>query len=196
MFSKNHYDQIKNKYGQFASWAIWHTKDESDTNIIDQNIHKLHSNWILIGLNISKPITNLMWGNFRGGKHDRKLKIAFNNTDISGAYMTDLIKYEEKNSTEIDILIKNEQLNVSEHIKYFVEELKFVGINEKTKFIIFGGKTRELYDKYYEIKFPNNKVYYVKHYSGRGTDKEWVEYIWKRLNINLNFEEEYEKYNI
>jgi hypothetical protein len=36
---------------------------------------------------------------------------------------------------------------------------------------------------------------YFKHYSGRGTDKEWVEYVWNRLNIKyLNFEDELKKY--
>ena len=43
--------------------------------------------------------------------------------------------------------------------------------------------------------FHENKVYYLKHYSGRGEDKHWVEEVWKRLNIvELNYETELNKY--
>lgn len=188
MISKDKYLNIKNKYGKFASWAIWNSENESNTEIIEQNINKLHCNWVIIGLNISKPVG--VWGNFRGGKHDRKIKLAFTNTEISGAYMTDLIKKIEKSSKEIEKEIKTKKFDITKHVKSFVEELKFVGINNNTKFIIFGNTARFIYDEFYEKYFPENKVYYLKHYSSRGTDKDWVEYIWKRLNINSKYENE------
>jgi len=186
MITKNKFELIKKIYGQFSSWAIWNVNNEADTEIIEQNISLLHTKWILIGLNISKPVK--VWGNFRGGKHDRKIKIAFRNTNISGSYMTDLIKKSEKSSSEIEKEIKQGYLDISEQVKSFVDELNFVGVNDKTKFIIFGNIARNLYDEYYERYFPETKVYYLKHYSSRGTDKDWVEKVWARLNIDLEFE--------
>jgi len=185
MITKNKIEQIKKKYGRFSTWAIWNDNNESDTEIIEQNIPLLHTKWVLIGLNMSKPVK--VWGNFRGGKHDRKIKIAFRNTYFSGAYMTDLIKISKKSSIEIDKGIKQGSLDMSKQVKIFVEELNFVGVNDKTKFIIFGNMARNLYDEYYERYFPENKVFYLKHYASRGTDKDWVEKVWKRLNLQLEF---------
>ncbi len=185
MISKSKFEEIKKSYGTFSTWAIWNDNNEADTEIIEQNISLLHTKWVLIGLNISKPVK--VWGNFRGGKHDRKLKAAFGNTNISGAYMTDLIKKSEKSSTKIENDIKQGNLNIAKQVKSFVKELNFVGVNSKTKFIIFGDMARNLYDEYYEKHFPENKVYYLKHYSSRGTDKVWVEKVWDRLNIDLEF---------
>lgn len=147
MINKDKFFEIKEKYGTFTTWAVWNSENESDTKIIEDNISELHSNWILIGLNISKPVK--VWGNFRGGKHDRKLKKAFSNTYILGAYMTDLIKKSEKSSNEIVKAIKQGTLNIKEHVKSFVEEVNFVGVNEKTKFIVFGDTARNLYDEHY-----------------------------------------------
>lgn len=188
MITKSKFEEIKKIYGRFSTWAIWDENNESDTEIIENNIDKLHTNWIIIGLNISKPVG--VWGNFRGGKHDRKIKTAFSNTNILGSYMTDLIKKSEKSSTEIEKEVKQGNLDISEQVKSFVEEVRFVGVNDKTKFIIFGDTARNLYDEYYERHFPENKVYYLKHYSSRGTDKDWVEKVWDRLNIDLEFNNE------
>ena len=96
----------------------------------------------------------------------------------------------EKSSAEIEKAVKQGNLDISEHVKSFVEEVKFVGVNEKTKFIVFGDTARNLYDEYYERHFPENKVYYIKHYSSRGTDKDWVEKVWDRLNIDFKFKNE------
>ena len=74
--------------------------------------------------------------------------------------------------------------------KRFCDELKLVGIKTTSKFIIFGGVARDLYDKYFEKHFPHNKVYYLPHYSKRGTQKDWVENVWSRLGIQKNYDEE------
>lgn len=187
-------DNIKNKYGSFSSWAIWNYNDIEDINIIDLNKSLLHNNYVLIGLNISKATT--IWGNFhKKGSHDRKLMYAFNSfTIIKGAYMTDLIKYAEVNSKNIVEKIKNKEIDIDKSVTEFVTELRELEISSKTKFIIFGDSAREIYNRYYEKHFSENKVYFFKHYSARGTDKEWVEEIWKRLNIKLDFEQELKKY--
>ncbi len=194
MYTTIDIENIKSQNGKYASWAIWDFENESNTSIIEKNLSQLHSNFILIGLNISKEVG--IWENFRGGKHDRKIKYAFNSIpEIKGAYMTDLIKKIEVDSNNIYTDILNKKINLEQNLNHFINELALLKITSKTKFILFGNTARELYDTYYEKYFQENKVYYFKHYSGRGTDKEWVEYVWDRLNINdLNFELEVKKY--
>jgi len=186
-------DVIKNKFGNYSSWAVWNYKDEMDISVIEKSL--LHSNYVIVGLNLSSPVD--VWCNFRGGKHDRKIKYAFNSVKhIKGAYMTDLIKKVEVKSKNILDDVKSGLINIDQHVFNFNEEMKTLKINSKTKFIIFGDIAREIYDNYYEKHYPDTKVFYLKHYSGRGTDKEWVEYVWNRLGIDMKFENEIDKYKI
>jgi len=86
-YSMTEYLYLKEKYGNVASWALWNDDNEKDTSIIEENIGLLHSRFVGIGLNISKPVST--WSNFRGGKHDRKLRKTFNNGRLKGFYLTD-----------------------------------------------------------------------------------------------------------
>ena len=194
MYSKPEIEKISDEFGKFSSWAIWDFQNEKNTSIIENNLELLHNNYVFIGLNISKEVG--IWGNFRGGKHDRKIKYAFNSTkDIKGAYMTDLIKSVEVYSIDLLNEIKQGNIDIKTQIDTFIRELNLVKVTPKSKFIIFGNIARELYDEYFEKHFPENKVYYLKHYSGRGEDKHWVEEVWKRLNIvELNYATELNKY--
>ena len=56
MITKSKFEEIKKIYGLFSTWAIWDENNQSDTEIIENNIEKLHTNWIIIGLNISKQV--------------------------------------------------------------------------------------------------------------------------------------------
>lgn len=194
MFDKNEFEIIKEKFGKFSTWAIWDFQNEKNTEVIDNNINLLHSNYVFIGLNISKEVDT--WTNFRGGKHDRKLKYAFNSINkFRGAYMTDLIKEIEVNSTNILSKIDKKEIDIRTQVNFFKDELCFLKVTPKTKFIIFGNVARDLYEEFYEKHFPENKVFYLNHYSSRGEDKKWVEKVWERLNINdLEFETELRKY--
>lgn len=195
MYSRTEIAAIKERYGTLSSWAIWDFQNENDISFIEKHRNLLHNNFVIIGLNISKEVED--WKNFHGGKHDRKLKYAFNSSEkIRGSYMTDLIKKVEVKSTTILAEIENETIKIEEHINTFKSELELLNITQKSKFIIFGNAARQLYDEYFEKHFPENKVYYFKHYSRGSNDKEWVEKVWKRLNINiLEFETEKNKYN-
>ena len=194
MFNKLEIEKIKDEFGKFSSWAIWDFQNEKNTTIIEDNLELLHSNYVFIGLNISKEVG--LWENFRGGKHDRKIKYTFNSIrHIKGAYMTDLIKKAEVNSTNLLKKIKDGEIDILKQINILRNELDLIKVTSKSKFIIFGNVAREIYDEYFEKYFPDNKVYYLKHYSGRGDDKKWVENVWERLNItDLEFETELKKY--
>jgi hypothetical protein len=66
MYSIDEYERLTLKYGPYASWAIWNHDSASDTAVIDQNFNQLHSKFILLGLNISRPLTKIFWSNFHG----------------------------------------------------------------------------------------------------------------------------------
>jgi hypothetical protein len=190
--------EIKDKHSRYGSWAIWsyEKKNEKSVNEIYENINSLHSNYVIIGLNISSLVKD--WSNFRGGRHDRKLKYAFNNSKIKGSYMTDLFKdIVNPVSTNFYKYILDELELISENVKLFCEEMKNVKISNETKFIIMGTKTSntgKLFQKYFSCFFPDNVIIYHRHYSSRGTDKAWVESVWKDLGIRADYEDEVRKY--
>ena len=103
------YEQIKEKYGWCASWAIWKRIDTkkkakygmdditSFDNVRDQtSISKLNPNIVLVGLNISgKGLVKRPFSNFHPTHttaHDYKIRYALQDTQFWGAYMTDIIK--------------------------------------------------------------------------------------------------------
>jgi hypothetical protein len=194
MFNKLEIEKIKSEFGKFSSWAIWDFQNERNTTIIENNLELLHNNYVFFGLNISKEVG--IWENFHGGKHDRKIKYAFNSIrHIKGAYMTDLIKKVEVNSSNLLNEIKVGKVDILKQVNILRSELNLIKVTPKSKFIIFGNVAREIYDEFFEKYFPENKVYYLQHYSGRGDDKKWVEKVWTRLNItDLEFETELKKY--
>ena len=111
----NIYNNIKEKYGYISSFAIWHNqinqKNRSGMedilffeNINDDLLKKLNTNFVIVGLNISKKIPRC-FGNFHSNykySNDYKIRYALENTIFWGSYMTDIIKdFEEKISGEI-----------------------------------------------------------------------------------------------
>jgi len=181
-YSKSDFEYLTKKYGKYASWAIWNSEDEKDTKVIFTNKSLLNTKYVGVGLNISNPVKT--WGNFRGGKHDRKLKQAFNESTIRGFYLTDIIKgVKDANSSNVLRKIRNNEINIREQMNFFIEEMCDIQITSKTTFIIFGNAAYYLFNKYLKEQFPYNKIIKHKHYSCRGTDKDWVDSITKTLQL-------------
>lgn len=197
-YSTVEFENIKKKYGKYSTWAIW-SKDrtnENSVNCIGEDLESLNSSYILIGLNMSRklrPWEN--WENFRGGKHDRKLKYALNDSPLRGAYMTDLFK-DINNPNSVDFLnfINENPELIDKNVKLFKEEMNDIKVSSETKFIILGGLTGKLYKQYFNQHFREIEVLYHKHYSARGTDEDWVKGIWKELGIEADFNKIKEKY--
>ena len=92
------FEFIKEKYGHYASWAIWAEEgDKSKSNMGDLTIfdrgnypnlfQQLKPEIILVGLNISRRIEKPL-ANFHGSNRDAyKIKYALNNSPFWGAYM-------------------------------------------------------------------------------------------------------------
>jgi hypothetical protein len=194
MYIINEYKNLTSRYSSYASWAIWNYENARDTAIIDQNFDQLHSNFVLLGLNISRPLTN-KWSNFHDNSHARKLKYACNDSKLRGSYMTDIFKGIVKSRSTAFNKILTDNI-VSENVNFFIQEMEDIGLNDESQFIIFGGLTAQYFNVYFKQKYKNHIIYY-RHYSDFTlTDKEWVIGFWKELKINQDFDLTKKKFKI
>jgi len=197
MYSTAEYISLVKKYGPYSSWALWDLKKESDTAVIYQNIDKLNSKFVIIGLNISKPLSDSPWSNFHGGKHDRKLKYACTDNLLTGVYLTDIFKgVVEPNSHEFrKVLSEN---TIKENVCFFNQEMKDIKITSDTQFILLGSPTSLLakyFNKFFKTAYETNStIYYYHHSYYRLTDRTWVTGLWDKLDIRQDYESTMSKY--
>jgi hypothetical protein len=191
MFSLDDYNSLVPKYGSFASWAIWDSKDESDPSTISEHIDQLHSRFVLLGLNASQSLAEKPWSNFHTGPHNiRKIKFACNDTGLRGSYMTDLFKGIIELKSE-KLMKQLPKAIITENVSLFNREMADVGVSNATQFIVFGTPTSVLakcFNDYFKQKYTNTVIYHY-HYSYYAiTDREWVCRLWKKLGINNNYD--------
>jgi hypothetical protein len=186
MYSSAEYRNLTLKYGSLASWAIWDYKKPCDTEIIHKNQNQLHSKFVLLGLNTSSQLSGNIWQNFHGNTHDRKIKYACNDTKLRGSYITDIFKdIPEANSSNLKV--KLTEKIIDKNVKYFIQEMKDIKLDDKTQFVIFGTQNSFLikcFDKYFKPNFKNKVIYYYHYAYYKITDRDWVKGFWKQLYIN------------
>jgi hypothetical protein len=178
MITKEHYLEISEKYGEFASWAVWADEDKKpksnigDLNIFDLNsnpslLQLLNPNIIMVGLNFSRTIYKDVFINFHDKRpqgQDYKIRYAFRNTPFYGAYMTDIIKdFEEKVSGNVlSYLNKNREFEI-ENIKFFKQEMIDLKC-ENPLIIAFGNIVFELLKKHFGETLNIIKVIHYSHH--------------------------------
>jgi hypothetical protein len=177
------FEQLESKCAQHASWAIWNDSDFKDTTVIQRNLKDLKTSVVMVALNISAPLSK-EWGNFHGSDHARKLAYAFNQSPCRGAYMTDLIKgYVEPNSARLRQQLLRGHVNLPSHVASFREEMKDLGANIHTLFVLFGGEVTARFNTHLAETYPNRIS--CPHYSAWGyTDAHWVKKVWSILESN------------
>jgi hypothetical protein len=179
------FEQLENKYAQHASWAVWNSRDLEDTSVIRENLRDLKTSVVMVALNISRELPSA-WRNFHSRDHARKLMYAFNQSPYRGAYMTDLIKaYVEPNSARLRQQLLTGHVDLPAHVATFREEMKDLGANTHTLFILFGREVTARFNRDLAETYPNRIS--CPHYSmyGRGyTDVQWVEKVWSLLESN------------
>lgn len=190
MYHCKEYEKLKKEYGSYSSWAIWNEYDQEDTNVIEKNVEKLNTRYVFVGLNVSKKLKSPSWSNFHGGKHDRKLTYACSGNKLSGCYITDLFKdIPTTKECCLKALVEWDPKILKKNIESFREEMKNIGVNEDTIFIILGNVTKEYFIKYFQDGHKNNPVYH-RHYSSRGKDVAWINELWGKLGINKVFKKD------
>lgn len=107
IFNKERFEELKEKYGGFASWALY-AKDESgevdvgDVSLLQNYSEDLNSRFMLVGLNAAGEGSrtdkekNLKFKGFHFSNEERQgnddvLQYAVSGTELEGAYITDYL---------------------------------------------------------------------------------------------------------
>ncbi len=180
MITREQFEKIADKYGDFASWAIWANEElRPKSNIGDMSIfdlrknpsllETLNPNVVMVGLNFSRPVEKVKFVNFHDKRpqgQDYKIRYAFRDTEFYGAYMTDIIKdFEEKVSGNVLTFLKSNKQFELQNIKLFEQEID--DLKSKDPLVIaFGNITFGLISKYFRDKYRIKKVmHYSQHIS-------------------------------
>jgi hypothetical protein len=63
--------------------------------------------------------------------------------------------------------------------------MRDIKINSGSTFIVFGNTAADYFNTYFKSHYKNPVIYHY-HYSHYGvSDRQWVEMLWKKLNINV-----------
>lgn len=187
MISIEKYQEIKEKYGYYASWAVW--AEEGDTpksNVGDLTVldpinnnsllESLQENMVTVALNISRGAITTPYANFhdkRSEATDFKIRYAFKGTKLWGSYMTDLFKdYDEKSSSNVKTYIKNNPSFVIENVKFLQKELEDIG-DVKT-LVAFGLDVYKYLQKYFKDSYEIVKIPHYANYFGKEKYREIV----------------------
>lgn len=144
MISIEKFVDIRERFGHFASWAIWADEgNKPKDNINDLSVlnpefnpdllNALHGNSILLGLNISRRIERPL-GNFHDPRPmatDFKIRYALKHTSYWGSYMTDIIKdFEEKASGRMMSFLRKNNDFEKDNVRKLREEIKVLGFSQ------------------------------------------------------------------
>ena len=129
-------ENIKQKHGGYASWAVWadasgnpksnmgdvgHFENESVLSFLRNNI-------VMVGLNLSRPASKpfLNFHDRNPRANDFKIRYAFQkDSPYYGAYMTDIIKFhEEVDSKNLMKYLKEHPEIIEKNLKTFREEMQ------------------------------------------------------------------------
>ena len=192
MITKEHYIEIQDKYGEFASWAIWTNEVISPkSNIgalsifnLDKNpnlLKILNPNVIMVGLNFSRTIEKKAFVNFHDKRpqgQDYKIRYAFRDTEFYGAYMTDIIKdFEEKISGNVLQYLRDNKEFELMNVNLFEQEIADLKCSDPL-IIAFGNITFDILNKHFGQKYRIKKV---MHYSQQISKENYKATVWKAL---------------
>lgn len=175
MITKEMFENIRNKYGDYSSWAIWQEGNNSIFNKDKQSIFdpdridltELKPNIVLVGLNVSRPLTDGDFCNFHDARPQSKdsiLRNILNKPPFRGAYMTDIVKGVQNAKSSEVVKILNKTIGAKEKIiKAFEDELNCLGV-QNTLIVAFGNDAHDILHEALWIKY---NIEIVTHYSYR-----------------------------
>jgi hypothetical protein len=191
MIDLQQFENIKQKHGRYASWAVWANASEKkpksnmgDLSAFDDAgvLSFLRNDVVMVGLNFSvlrdppKPFFN-----FHGkGGGAFKIRYAFNDSPYYGAYMTDIIKLQE----EVDAKKMMQRLKahpevVAPNVDKFREELRDLRATAPI-ILAFGNDTYKLLRENLD-KSEYRKLIKLTHYSHRISKEAYREAVFKEI---------------
>jgi hypothetical protein len=185
MLDQNTFEFIREKYGYWASWAIW--ADEGATpksNVGDLTVFEtpevlnaLNPEVVLVGLNISRGSIRAPFANFhdlRSEATDYKIRYALKGSPFWGGYMTDIIKdFDQKSSGKVVSYLKANKQFERENVEIFRQELKDLGAINPT-IIAFGGDAYSILTKNFGDRLTVLKVPHYANYTSKETYRDAV----------------------
>ena len=177
MITRKEFEFIKQKYGLYASWAVWgqqgiRAKDNmGDLSVFDdpKTLKILNPNIILVGLNFSvSGAVNRPFENFHGkGGGAYKIRYALYKTKFWGAYMTDIVKsYVELEASEVISYLNKNPDFLKENIKSFKDELKDIG-SINPILVAFGNEVNDILNKHFKDEFNIIKFTHYSHFQSK-----------------------------
>ena len=195
MILQNQYELIREKHGEYASWAVWAKgSDKPKSNMGDMAIFDdklvlslLRANVLMVGLNLSRFTISEPFRNFHDPSpsgQDYKIRFAFEDTDYYGAYMTDIIKgVVEVDSKNIPKHLKENPGVLAESLEIFRQELRDLGASSPL-ILAFG---RMAYDILKEnLSFTEyGKLVRLTHYSHQISKEKYRETVLNEIQQAL-----------
>ncbi len=192
--SKNNYNELKKRFGQYASFTLWadpDTKPSSNTadlSVFDLSKHptlldQLNTGYVFVGLNAAEhdqPVED--WRSFHSSyrhQKDFKLRYALNHDDrFRGSYITDVIKgWPETDSQKVMRSVKRGDIDIMKHLQDFQAELDL--LSPPRPILIALGKSS--YEILQNLSQGGYTIYQIAHYSdtheGRGNPKIYSEHV-------------------
>lgn len=174
------FDEIRERFGHFASWAIWADEGVNpkanidDLSVLDPDVNPgllktVRGNSILLGLNISRRIQRPL-GNFHDPRPmatDFKIRYALKDTSYWGSYMTDIIKdFEEKASGKMMSFLRSNKDFERDNIRKLREEIAVLGFSNPV-LVAFGKDAekiarRNLCKEFQVVGIPHYAMYISK----------------------------------
>src|ERR1039458_2697940 len=196
MIDLQQFENIKQKHGSYASWAVWANASEKkpksnmdDLSAFDDAhvLSLLRNDVVMVGLNFSvfrgprKPFHNF---HSKGGGAF-KIRYAFKDSPYYGAYMTDIIKdYEEVDAKKMMQRLKAHPEVVASNVDIFREELRDLRATAPI-ILAFGNDTYKLLLKLDKSEY--RKLIKVTHYSCWISKERYKEDVFKEIDDVLRY---------
>jgi len=194
MIGIQQFENIKQKHGGYASWAVWADASEKPKSNVEslsrfktESVLSLLKNTVvMVGLNISRPFsepfTNFHDRNPRA--NDFKIRYAFKDSPYWGAYMTDVIKsHVEVDSRNVMKYLKEHPEIIESNLKIFREEMQDLGATAPV-ILAFGKDTHKLLSENLD-KNEYRRLIKLTHYSHQIGKEAYREAVFKEIGSSF-----------
>jgi hypothetical protein len=191
MIDIQQFENIKQKHGSYASWAVWTNASEKEpkSNMGDLSafddarvLSLLRNDVVMVGLNFSvlKDVAKPFF-NFHGkGGGAFKIRYAFKDSPYYGAYMTDIIKlHKEVDSKKMMQHLKAHPEIAARSVDQFREELRDLQATAPI-ILAFGNDTYKLLRENLD-KSEYCKLIRLTHYSHWISKEAYKETVFKEI---------------
>jgi len=190
MIDVQQFENIKQKHGSYASWAVWADASEKPKSNMGDVSHfrnesvlsVLRNNVVMVGLNISRPVSE-PFINFHDPNpraNDFKIRYAFKESAYYGAYMTDIIKFlEEIKSKNVMQYLRERPEIIEKNLETFREEMRDLKATAPV-ILAFGKDVHKLLSENLKEK-EYRKLIKLTHYSHQIGKEAYKEAVFKEI---------------